>query len=112
MESPSPKPQAPSPRGMGLLAATATNIISMVGVGPFLTSPFMVAAMNGPHVIYPWIAGLVLALADGLVYAQLDCVGAARDDLARFLTLAPGHPSAASVQARLQELEDRRVVLN
>ena len=56
---------------MGLLQATATNIISMVGVGPFLTIPFMVAAMNGPHVIYPWIAGLVLALADGLVYAQL-----------------------------------------
>jgi amino acid transporter len=54
-----------------LLQATATNIISMVGVGPFLTIPFMVAAMNGPHVIYPWIAGLVLALADGLVYAQL-----------------------------------------
>lgn len=56
---------------MGLLAATSTNIISMVGVGPFLTIPFMVAAMNGPHVIYAWIAGLVLALADGLVYAQL-----------------------------------------
>ncbi len=53
------------------LQATATNIISMVGVGPFLTIPFMVAAMNGPHVIYAWIAGLVLALADGLVYAQL-----------------------------------------
>ena len=51
--------------------ATATNVISMVGVGPFLTIPFMVAAMNGPHVIYAWIAGLVLALADGLVYAQL-----------------------------------------
>jgi amino acid transporter len=56
---------------MGLLPATATNIISMVGVGPFLTIPFMVAAMNGPHVIYAWLAGLVLALADGLVYAQL-----------------------------------------
>ena len=58
-------------RGMGLLEATATNVISMVGVGPFLTIPFMVAAMNGPHVIYAWIAGLILALADGLVYAQL-----------------------------------------
>ncbi|MFA5910358.1 MAG: amino acid permease [Vicinamibacterales bacterium] len=58
-------------RGMGLLQATATNVISMVGVGPFLTIPFMVAAMNGPHVIYAWMAGLVLALADGLVYAQL-----------------------------------------
>jgi amino acid transporter len=58
-------------RGMGLLQATATNIISMVGVGPFLTIPFMVAAMNGPHIIYAWLAGLVLALSDGLVYAQL-----------------------------------------
>jgi amino acid transporter len=58
-------------RGMGLLQATATNVISMVGVGPFLTIPFMVAAMNGPHVIYAWVAGLLLALADGLVYAQL-----------------------------------------
>ncbi len=58
-------------RAMGMLQATATNIISMVGVGPFLTIPFMVAAMNGPHVIYAWIAGLVLALADGMVYAQL-----------------------------------------
>lgn len=48
----------------------------------------------------------------GLVYAQLDCVGAARDDLARFLALAPGHPSAASIQVRLQQLEGRRVVVN
>ena len=65
---------APAPalrRAMGLLEATATNVISMVGVGPFLTIPFMVAAMNGPHVLYAWLAGLVLALADGLVYAQL-----------------------------------------
>jgi APA family basic amino acid/polyamine antiporter len=58
-------------RGMGLLQATATNVISMVGVGPFLTIPFMVAAMEGPHIIYAWVTGLVLALADGLVYAQL-----------------------------------------
>jgi amino acid transporter len=67
-----PAPDAPAlRRGMGLVQATATNVISMVGVGPFLTIPFMVAAMNGPHVIYAWLAGLVLALADGLVYAQL-----------------------------------------
>ena len=42
-----------------------------VGVGPFLTIPFMVTAMDGPHVLYAWIAGAILALADGLVYAQL-----------------------------------------
>ncbi len=37
-------------RAIGMLQATATNIISMVGVGPFLTIPFRVAAMDGPHV--------------------------------------------------------------
>jgi amino acid transporter len=58
-------------RAMGLQQATATNIISMVGVGPFLTIPFMVQAMDGPHILYAWVAGGILALADGLVYAQL-----------------------------------------
>ena len=58
-------------RGMGLVQATATNIIGMVGVGPFLTIPFMVSAMGGPHIIYAWAFGAVLALCDGLVYAEL-----------------------------------------
>ena len=57
-------------RGLGLLAATATNIIAMVGVGPFLVIPLMLTTMNGPHIVYAWIAGAVLALCDGLVYAQ------------------------------------------
>jgi len=58
-------------RGMGLLPATATNIISMVGIGPFLTIPVMIAVMNGPHIMYAWIAGAFIALCDGLVYAHL-----------------------------------------
>lgn len=57
-------------RGMGLLQATATNMLGMIGVGPFLTLPFMITAMGGPHILYPWLAGAVLALCDGLVYAQ------------------------------------------
>ena len=58
-------------RGMGLLQATATNIIGMIGVGPFLTIPLMVAAMGGPHLVYAWGFGAALALCDGLVYAEL-----------------------------------------
>jgi amino acid transporter len=58
-------------RGLGPTQATATNLIAMIGVGPFLTIPAMLTAMGGPHIIYAWIAGAVLALADGLVYAQL-----------------------------------------
>jgi amino acid transporter len=49
----------------------ATNLLVMIGVGPFLTIPFMLTAMNGPHILYAWLAGAVLAMCDGLVYAQL-----------------------------------------
>jgi len=56
---------------MGLTQATATNLIGMIGVGPFLTIPAMLTAMGGPHIVYAWLAGAVLSLADGLVYAQL-----------------------------------------
>jgi amino acid transporter len=58
-------------RGLGLLQAISTNVIMMIGVGPFLTIPFMIAAMDGPHILYAWLAGAVLAMCDGLVYAQL-----------------------------------------
>ena len=58
-------------RGLGLIQAISANIIVMIGIGPFLTIPFMLGAMGGPHIIYAWLAGAVLALCDGLVYAQL-----------------------------------------
>lgn len=57
-------------RAMGLLPATATNIIGMVGVGPFLVIPFMITSMGGPHILYAWIVGAILAFADGLVYSH------------------------------------------
>ena len=56
---------------MGLAGATATNMLGMIGVGPFLTLPIMLQAMGGPHILYAWLAGALLALCDGLVYAQL-----------------------------------------
>jgi regulator of sirC expression with transglutaminase-like and TPR domain len=43
----------------------------------------------------------------GLIYEQLECWGAARADLARFLAIAPDHPSAATVRAKLEELAPR-----
>lgn len=67
--APAERPQLE--RGMGLAGATATNIISMVGIGPFLTIPYMLATMNGPHILYAWVAGAFLSLCDGLVYAHL-----------------------------------------
>jgi amino acid transporter len=72
----SPQPGAVDPkptlvRGLTLLPATALNMVDMIGVGPFVTLPLMVAAMHGPQAIYGWIAGAVLALSDGLIWAEL-----------------------------------------
>jgi amino acid transporter len=65
------RPSAPLDRALGLVEATATNILVMIGVGPFLTIPYMLSSMGGPHILYAWLAGAILALCDGLVYAQL-----------------------------------------
>src|SRR5712691_2105507 len=64
----------PSPkliRGIGLGTATAPNMIDMIGVGPFITMPLVVAAMGGPQALLGWILGALLAICDGLVWAEL-----------------------------------------
>jgi amino acid transporter len=43
----------------------------MCGIGPFITIPIMVATMGGPQAIVGWIAGALLAMADGLVWSEL-----------------------------------------
>jgi amino acid transporter len=58
-------------RGVGLRSAVAINIATIVGAGPLITIPLVVAAMHGSISIWPWIAGALVALCDGLVYAEL-----------------------------------------
>ncbi|WP_260706710.1 APC family permease [Edaphobacter flagellatus] len=58
-------------RGMGLWGALAANLLNMVGVGPFLTIPLAIAAMGGPQAMLGWMLGAVLALCDGMVWAEL-----------------------------------------
>jgi regulator of sirC expression with transglutaminase-like and TPR domain len=48
----------------------------------------------------------------GLVYEQLECWNAARADLEQFLELAPKHPSAKSVRARLEGVEQKTTQLH
>jgi basic amino acid/polyamine antiporter, APA family len=58
-------------RGIGLGGATMLNMIDMIGVGPFITLPLIVAAMAGPLAILGWVFGALLAMCDGLVWAEL-----------------------------------------
>ncbi len=43
----------------------------MVGIGPFITIPLIIAAMGGPQAILGWVVGAIIALLDGLVWAEL-----------------------------------------
>jgi amino acid transporter len=58
-------------RSVKLPTAIAINMTQMCGIGPFITIPLMVAAFAGPQAILGWIAGAILALADGLIWAEL-----------------------------------------
>jgi basic amino acid/polyamine antiporter, APA family len=58
-------------RGVGLAGATTLNMIDMIGVGPFITMPLIIAAMGGPQAMLGWILGAVLVMCDGLVWAEL-----------------------------------------
>lgn len=58
-------------RRFGLLQATALNMTNMIGVGPFITIPALMSAMNGPQAMMGWVIALIIALADGLVWSEL-----------------------------------------
>jgi amino acid transporter len=56
---------------MGILGASTSNMLNMIGVGPFLSIPLALAAVHGSKVLLPWILGAVISLCDGLVWAEL-----------------------------------------
>ena len=58
-------------RGFGLLQATALNITNMVGVGPFITIPLLMATMNGPQAMLGWLTGALIVVADGMIWSEL-----------------------------------------
>jgi len=46
-------------------------MLNMVGIGPFLIIPLILESMHGPQALLGWILGAVVALCDGLVWAEL-----------------------------------------
>lgn len=72
-------------RGFGLLQATALNMSNMVGVGPFITIPLIIASMGGPQCMLGWAAGAVLALCDGLIWSELAAAMPAAGGTYRYL---------------------------
>jgi fructoselysine transporter len=57
-------------RGLGLTEAVALNMNAMVRIGPFIVIPLVIQAMGGPQCLLAWLAGALLSLVDGLVWAE------------------------------------------
>src|SRR6202167_4207274 len=58
-------------RGFGLIHATALNMANMVGVGPFITIPLLIASMGGPQSMLGWVTGALIVISDGLIWSEL-----------------------------------------
>ena len=58
-------------RRIGLRSAVLFNMLEMIGVGPFITLPLVIAAAGFRLSVWAWVLGAGIAVADGLVWAEL-----------------------------------------
>jgi amino acid transporter len=58
-------------RRIGLRSAVLFNMLEMIGVGPFVTLPLVIAAAGVRLSVWAWLLGAAIAIADGLVWAEL-----------------------------------------
>jgi amino acid transporter len=58
-------------RKINLLQATSINMIDMVGIGPFVVMPFVVAQFNTGLFIWAWIFGAFTAFMDAMIWSEL-----------------------------------------
>jgi amino acid transporter len=64
-------PTATLERRIGLRSAVLFNMLEMIGVGPFITLPLVIAAAGYKLSVWAWLLGAAIAVADGLVWAEL-----------------------------------------
>ena len=58
-------------RQLNLLQATSINMIDMIGIGPFVVMPFVVAQFNNGLFLWAWIFGAFTAFIDATIWSEL-----------------------------------------
>ena len=86
---------------MGLIGATTANVLTMIGVGPFITIPLLLQAMPGPQAMLGWLLGAGVALADGLVWAELGALFPRSGGGYHFLMAAYGYENSGRMMSFL-----------
>jgi amino acid transporter len=65
-------------------------MLEMIGVGPFITIPLLLSKANGPVALFGWILGAIVALCDGMVWAELGAAMPGTGGSYRYLSEAYG----------------------
>ncbi len=71
LDPPTSDSSATLQRRIGLRSAVLFNMLEMIGVGPFITLPLVIAAAGFRLSVWAWVLGAAIAVADGLVWAEL-----------------------------------------
>ena len=58
-------------RKIGLVQASAINMIDMVGIGPFVVMPLVVSYFHNGLFLWAWIFGAFVAFVDGMIWSEL-----------------------------------------
>lgn len=64
-------PEQQLERRLTVFNATTVNMANMVGIGPFIAIALILKSLGGPQAYVAWLVGTVIAIADGLVVAEL-----------------------------------------
>lgn len=58
-------------RKIGIVQATAINMIDMVGIGPFVVMPLVISYFHSGLFLWAWIFGALVAFIDGMIWSEL-----------------------------------------
>src|SRR6202163_217057 len=73
----------------------------MVGIGPFITIPLLMASMGGPQSMLGWLTGALIAVSDGLIWSELGAALPGSGGTYHFLREAYGHQKWGRLMAFL-----------
>jgi fructoselysine transporter len=87
-------------RKLGLFQSTVLNMIDMVGIGPFITLPFVIGLMGGMY-LWAWVAGAILSLVDAFIWSELGAAYPLAGGSYNFLSVAYGKKSLGKMMSFL-----------
>ena len=90
----------PQKRTLGLFQASVLNMIDMVGIGPFITLPFVIGLLGGMY-LWAWVAGAVLSIVDAMVWSELGAAYPLAGGSYNFLKVSYGEKGAGKLMSFL-----------